>query len=257
MKTRFILLALLSLGGAGCSSNDIEDRIAQINDAKSAEVDRQQEIREEEIEIAPDWALAPPPSDPTSIYGVGIFESKKLRHAIAGAKLVAEFDLAKQSAQELSGSERLFDQGDAEGNVKVQSTFLIDKLVMGVQVVGYDIVQSQTIALNGVFHSYVMLKMPIGDFNKVLVSAKKDSFDVKVRAAFDDMQRRLNERRIQIEASKEAEFERNRKALKDRAEFLRNDEKPEIIEHNEQNKPKTGPAKQAVKLLNSLGNHPQ
>lgn len=234
------LLAMFCAGLAACSSSpneELMDKLAKIEEQqvalKQAQIDREQEKREQEMEAAPSWVLSPPQSDSTGVYGVGIAESKKLSHGLKAARLQAEFALAKMFKQELSGSERAYEAGDSEGDVTTQTTFLIDKIVDSVPVVGFDVIEQKVVPLNGVNNVYVLLKMPYDQFNKVLQAERAKTLDTKAQAAFDDLERRLEKRRAQTEKLKLSEFERQQSALKSRYEMMESKKNVDVEKEGE------------------------
>lgn len=213
------------MGFASCSSkSDIETRIDEINEAKeeriATQTEREQEAREEQIDGAPDWFLAPPDSDATGFFGVGYAQSKSMGHALKSAKLQAEFSLAKMYKQELSGSERAFERGDSDGNVSSQTTFLIDKIVDAVPVVGYSVIEQKMWPINGKFETFVLLKLPYDEFNKVLAAQRAQTLDKTVLASFDDLERRLADRRKQKSEEETARHKREMESLQKRADIL-------------------------------------
>lgn len=217
------LAALLS----GCSSSpnqELLDKIAALEEQKrEIQEDREelaQDRLEEELDEVPDWVLEPPQPDATGFYGVGVAKSKLLSHGLKAARLQASFDLAKMYKQELSGSERAFERGDAEGNVSSQTTFLIDNLVRSVPVVGYQIIEQKVVPMRGVNNVYVLLKLPYEEFNKVLLQEKAKTMDQTVQAAFDDLERRLDKRRAQAQEDEQRQFDREQEALQRRADII-------------------------------------
>ncbi|MDC8832971.1 hypothetical protein [Alteromonas gilva] len=227
MKKTLLLTVVtgLFLGGCASSNGDLANRLEELEeqrlDVQEAREEVMQEQREEEIEAAPDWVLEPPQSDGTGMYGVGIAKSKSLSHVIKAARLQAEFDLAKMYKQELSGSERAFERGNSDGDVVTQTEFLIDKLVDSVPIVGYEVIEQVVKPIRGVNHAYVLLKLPFDAFNKVLQQERNKTLDKTVRASFDDLERRLDKRRKQVESEKLAQFNREQEALQNRAEIIR------------------------------------
>ena len=192
-----------------------------------------QQKREAELEIAPDWFLSPPDADATGFFGVGYTKSKNMGHGLKAARLQAEFSLAKMYQQELSGSERAFERGDSEGNVATQTTFLIDKIVDAVPVVGYQVIEQKMVPVNGVYETFVLLKLPYDEFNKVLQDQRKNELDTTVQSAFDDLERRLKDRRVERESVKEAEHNRSIENMKARQELLNSANKiDEQVEEN-------------------------
>ena len=227
------VLSVLVLGSAvlaGCSSSPSEqvyDRMEEMAEVRQTlqeqYEEREQEKREDEVDLLPDWIVEPPAADATGMYGVGIAESKRLSHALKLARLQAEFQLAKMYRQELSGSERAFEQGDSDGNVTTQSTFLIDKLVDSVPVVGYEVVEQVIEPSRGMHNVFILVKLPYDEFNKVLQQEKAKTVDKKVQASFDDLERRLDKRRTQKMEEKQVEFEQEQEAMKNRADILAHD----------------------------------
>lgn len=214
---------------AGCSSSpneEVYERIAALEEAKAEMRENyeevQQEKREDEIDALPDWVLEPPQPDATGMYAVGIGESRKLKHALKIARLEAEFQMAKMYQQELSGSERSFEQGDSDGNVSEQTTFLIDKIVDSVPVVGYEIIEQVAQPMAGKHNIYVLMKLPYDEFNKILQQQKASSMNAKVQQSFDDLERRLDKRRQQRLEEEQQRFDREQEAMKNRADMLSN-----------------------------------
>lgn len=199
-----VVLSLLS----GCSSTSSQDIVRQQMEVEQAraEINEQQEAaahkqRQQEIKAIPDWVLTPLPSDKTGFYAVGIAESKSLYFVMKKAKMQAEFELAKQYHQLLSGAERSFEQESATGELVTQTTVLIDKLIDEVPIVGYDIIQQKVVALNGQHTAYILLKMPYEQYNKVLQTQKDTQTQDKVASAFEKLQERLRARRNEMRTS--------------------------------------------------------
>lgn len=223
LKTLSLLLVATAV--TACSSNDVYDRIAEVEEARQDRIATQQELMqetaEERLETAPDWFLEPPGADATGFYGVGYATSKNMGHALKAAKLQAEFALAKMYRQELSGSERAFERGDTEGNVASKTTFLIDKIVDAVPVVGYEIIEQTMLPMDGKYETFVLLKLPYDEFNEVLQAQRHAEMDTTVQAAFDDLERRLKDRRTEREESAQAQHQRNLEQMEARSAILK------------------------------------
>jgi len=218
------IIAVFALGA--CSSSDnVTDRIEEINEAREEQIaayeEKEQQRREEELEVAPDWFLSPPDSDATGFFGVGYAKSKNMGHALKSARLQAEFSLSKQYQQELSGSERAFERGDSEGNIVAQTTFLIDKIVDAVPVVGYQVIDQKMVPVRGIYETFVLLKLPYDEFNKVLQDQRKGEINSTVQQAFDDLERRLVKRRAEKERALEAQHQRKLEEMNIRNEILK------------------------------------
>lgn len=227
MKKILVLLVAAGTFLTGCSSSPDEEMAARLKALEEANQEivakrnmAEQSLREQEMDVAPSWYLSPPDADGTGFYGVGYSKSKNLGHALKAARLQAEFALAKMYKQELSGSERAFERGNSEGDVVTQTTFLIDKIVDAVPVVGYSVVEQKMVPVNGVYETFVLLKLPYDEFNKVLQSQRERELDKTVQSAFDDLERRLASRRSQREQEAQAAFTREQEAVKNRADII-------------------------------------
>jgi hypothetical protein len=227
MKKFKVLLVVTGALLAGCSSSPDEEMAARLKALEEANQEivakrnlAEQSLREQELDVAPSWYLSPPDADGTGFFGVGYSKSKHMGHALKAARLQAEFALAKMYKQELSGSERAFERGNSEGDVVTQTTFLIDKIVDGVPVVGYSVVEQKMVPVNGVYETFVLLKLPYDEFNKVLQSQRERELDKTVQSAFDDLERRLASRRSQHEKEAQAAFQREQEAMKNRADII-------------------------------------
>jgi len=207
MKKNLYTVGLLSVMGiiAGCASSPSREQIAKDESRAAAvraseEDDRrahEQKRMEAEISQVPEWALKQVKPDSTGVFAVGLGESDNMRIALHKATLEAEFGLAKNFSQELSGSERIYTQ-DNNGTVgHEQYTALIDKLVSQVPVIGFEIINQEVKAINGKYNAFVLVKLPYQQFNRVLQDQRAKTEDKTIAKAFDDLERRLNQRRQQ------------------------------------------------------------
>lgn len=228
--TQLVITAAAALMMAACSTTvpdpdvELNKRLVALEqqqlEMKERQQAREQIQREKELDLMPDWVLDPPAADSTGFYGVGVAQSKQLNHARKSARLQAEFELAKMYRQELSGSERAFEEGNTEGDVTSQTVFLIDKIVDAVPVVGYQVVEQTMVPLNGVMYSAVLLKLPYDKFNEVLKQQRAEEQDKKIQAHFDDLERRLKDRRVERERAREAEHQRDLEEMEARQKML-------------------------------------
>lgn len=189
----------------GCATDPVE----QFNEQQAAVRKTAVEQAKEQLENVPTWYLAPPKNDSMGIVGVGAAVSKDMHHAVKKSKLQAEFALAKNYRQELSGSERIYEREGATGELIQTSQFLIDKLVDSVPVVGYEMLDQQILVNpDGKYQVYTLLKLPFDEFNKVLQQIKSESQDSKELAAFDDLERRLEAKRVRKDKELDRDHER-------------------------------------------------
>lgn len=197
----FVAIVIL----AGCSHQPTAEDVAKDyahaqevrNKAQAEEAKRLQALNENTLSQVPVWALKPPIADNSGVYAVGLGESSDMRIALRKSMLDAEFGLAKQFNQEISGSERSFTQEQGTKNATEQYTALIDKLVTQVPVVGFEVVSQEVKSIEGSFYSFVLLKLPYAEFNRVLQQQRAAAKDGQVAKAFDDLERRVKERQAQ------------------------------------------------------------
>lgn len=204
MKWR--LLAFTSiLFVTGCSHQQTAEEAAKDyaraqeirNQHDEQEASRLQAKNENILAQVPLWALKPPAPDASGVFAVGMGESNDLRIAQRKSMLEAEFGLAKQFDQEVSGSERSYTQEQGKKNSLEQYTALIDKLVMQVPVVGFEVISQEVRSIGGSFHSFVLLKLPYAEFNRVLQQQKQASSDPQISKAFDELEKRVKARQAQ------------------------------------------------------------
>lgn len=197
-----VILFVAALVLAGCASKVTNEEIAldanraqAVRDKAEAErISARQERMTADLAQIPKWALDPPQPDGQGIYAVGMADAEQLTVSMRKAMLEAEFGLAKLYRQELSGSERGYMQERGDKSIATQYTGLIDKLVSRVQIVGFEVLQQEVKPVRGSYHTWVLLKMPYSQFNKVLQEQRAAGVEESVRAAFDDLEARVRAR---------------------------------------------------------------
>lgn len=217
VKCLLSVTVLSSLLITACSSNDsIAEREHQIAEERAVYLtereERDNKRLNEHLDEVPEWVLNIPRPDATGIYAVGIGESKKLRTSLNSARLQGEFGLAKVYKQELSGQERSYEQDNGGEAVSEQYTAIIDKLVERVSVVGYEVIEQETVVIQGKYSSYVLLKLPFEEFNNVLREQRKLAKDKTITNAFNDLEKRLDKRRLQLREDEATAFNRESEA---------------------------------------------
>lgn len=196
----FSAISLLS----SCSTNDKKDRLA---DAKAAqdEMKLKNKAIEEKLDALPSWVLTPPKPDSQAVYAVGIGDSDSLQVSMKKAMLEAEFGLAKQLKQELSGSER---QYTADDSIHATNRFegLIDKLVQETPVVGYTVKKQVVKPMDGKYQTFVLLMLPYDQYNEALKSSQAKETRQEMKEAFADLERRLDKKKLEKGLVKESQL---------------------------------------------------
>lgn len=191
---------------AGCASKPTglaiakeEAQIAAAREKVAAErLERETKAAEGYLKRVPSWVSDPPRADGEAVYAVGTGESRRLDLAQRKAVLTAEFDLAKQYRQALSGSEQLF-QRDGGGSASPQEryTLLIDRLVDRVELAGQEVIRRETVVRDGVYHHFALVKLSWQDMERVLARQRAGSVDKSIDEQFAELDRRLRAHREQ------------------------------------------------------------
>jgi len=214
MKKRVMLVAVLvfATGLVGCASKPNAVSIAKDEaaaDAARSAAERKRSARATEaaekfLGKVPAWVGEPPRPDGMNVYAVGEGQSTRLDLARKKALLTAEFGLAKQYKQALSGSERLFQRDSATGSPQERYTLLIDKLVDSVPLVGHQQVRQEVVVVDGMFYSYVLMKLSFDEMEKIISKQKAASQDKEIDAQFDELDRRLKAYRAEQQTGAQA-----------------------------------------------------
>lgn len=198
-----LILPLIVMALSVCSSTSMEQIAKDQAHAESVrdkahddQMARKQLQNEAVLDQVPKWALQAPVPDSSGIYAVGVGKSSDLRTSMRKATLDAEFGLAKTYNQELSGSERSFNQEQGAGLTQ-QYTELVDKLVTQVPVVGFETVKQDVKSISGEFHTFVLLKLPYAEFNRVLQQQRAQAQGDKISLAFAELEKRVAARQAQ------------------------------------------------------------
>lgn len=200
---KHLMLPLIAIALSACSSPSMEQIAKDQAHAESVrskahddQMTRRQLQNEAVLDQVPKWALQAPVPDSSGIYAVGVGKSSDLRTSMRKATLDAEFGLAKTYNQELSGSERSFNQEQGAGLTQ-QYTELVDKLVTQVPVVGFETVKQDVKSISGEFHTFVLLKLPYAEFNRVLQQQRAQAQEERISLAFTELEKRVATRQAQ------------------------------------------------------------
>lgn len=210
---KLIFVGAVALAGllAGCSSTPTavtiqKDEAAAAAAREAAEAKRMaraDERAEKYLKRVPDWVSNPPRGDGAFVYAVGSGQSSKFDLSRQKAVLTGEFGLAKQYRQALSGQERMYqrDNGGTSGTQE-RYTVLIDKLVDRVQLVGHEVIKTETLVVDGgQYQTWVLMKLSFEDMEKILARQRSDAgADAAIDKQFEELDRRLKELRLEQRA---------------------------------------------------------
>ncbi|WP_144379616.1 hypothetical protein [Photobacterium toruni] len=190
MMNNITLITMLSIGLIGCSTSPLERHEKLVEKQFEQREDRVDEV----IDNIPDWYVQVPQPTGSGFYAAGTSTGRLLKTSVMKSTLDAEFALAKQYKQLVSGNERSFVRESGEGdNAQLQSEAqqVVDKLVKEVDLSGYKVID-KLIQKEGVtYRSYVLLYMPY-DANNLVKMARKTT-RIAAQEAYDELDRRIIE----------------------------------------------------------------
>lgn len=186
-------LIAVSIIATGCTTTPT-DVALQAEDAHHAVIEKRNESIQEHIASLPEWIAKPPAADANGVFAVGIGESDDLSIAIKKAHIEAEFSLAQQFQQEISGDEKVWAKDEGE-NAATRYEALIDKLVAEIPLTGFQLADQQIRAGSGKYQAYVLLKLPYNTFNRMLQQQRDRDNRTEMREAWSDLEQRLEARR--------------------------------------------------------------
>lgn len=194
---RIPLILTLGLVLAGCASQneklakDIRDRERVMRDLEEERRDWAQKDARRELRRTPDWALNPAPQpDSTGLYAIGIADSDNPQIALRKANMQGLYDLGRAMNQAIAGMERqrIVDNGSSSHD---SYSLTAESLVDWADVTGWEVVKQELVPIDGRHHAYVLLKLPFASANQVLQERRRNATLENEKAAFDELQRRL------------------------------------------------------------------
>lgn len=184
---------------SGCASQspqiEIEELQAELEAQRASQLEQSQERKNEQLneslDIVPSWVIAPPKPDVTGIYGVGLAESSNLNMVMKKARLQAEFEIAQQMAQEISGLEQQFSE-DATGNeANLRFESVVERFVNSVEIAGQEIVEQDVKVANGKYNGFVLMRLSFDSMERMLEErSTMEGYD-RMKAAFKALRERI------------------------------------------------------------------
>lgn len=154
---------------------------------------------EQTIDRSPKWFLEPI-VESNAIYAVATDYSNDLQFSIDKALLNAKVGLATQISNKVSSKMKEFAQEagvGADAQVVKEIEKVSTELVTEVNLAGFTIVKREIIQQGTGYRSYVMIRYPLGDANRMVVEQTKKNaiLDSKIRAskAFQELEKDIAE----------------------------------------------------------------
>lgn len=186
-----ILILILGVTLIACTGNVSQTRLA-IEEQQQDLNELKNDAIADHIDALPKWVTQTHAPDSVGIYAIGMGESIDLSLAIKKARLDAEFNLAKNYAQELSGTERLYASETSRSGIHYEG--VMEKIVNKVPLVGYRVVDQEIKALRGKYAVFVLMQLPYDELTKVVEKEERLAASKEMQAAFKDLERRLDKR---------------------------------------------------------------
>ena len=152
---------------------------------------------EQNIAKAPAW-YTQPPVDLNAIYQTATESSPDMQRSMDKAVMVAKSQLASKLGDR--ASQRIEEFATESGTVNDEQINRFIKttrssVAKDIDVAGYALEKSQVIQEGNRYRSFVLLRYPLGESNKVIVAQikKEASIDFKLKAskAFEDLEREI------------------------------------------------------------------
>ncbi len=172
IKSMMAVLAVTVVTGcaSGPSNEDILEEQLRLAEMRAEALEQQKEIQEdqliEKLDDLPGWYMNPPAPDVSGLYGVGMASSSSLSVAIKKARLVADFEVAQQMEQELSGLEQQF-TGDSNGTAREQYQSAIERFVAAVPMMGQEVAKQEVSVIDGKYTAYVMSRLSFDQMDRM------------------------------------------------------------------------------------------
>lgn len=199
IKTSLIASTISVILLSGCASQSPQTEMAELQaelEAQRAEQLTQSQERKndqlnETLDNVPSWVIAPPKPDVAGVYGVGIAESSNLSMAMKKARLQAEFEIAQQMEQEISGLEQQFSE-DASGNdANLRFESVVERFVNTVEMAGQELVKQDVTVANGEYSGFVLMRLSFDSMERMLEErSTMEGYD-RMKAAFKALRERV------------------------------------------------------------------
>jgi len=195
-KSKLNLIALsvvLAAANTGCSStNSLAEKQFQTNE--TAKIN----IEQDRINQIPQWFIQPPAADDQGLYGVGVATSKNLQFTLNQARLHAEFELAKQLNQEVTGRERAFMRG-GESIMESSGEVVISKFVDSADIVGVESIEKDVNYKNGKYIVHILLRLSFEQQAKIMAAKQQNAVNENARKAYEELEAEAKLRKTAVE----------------------------------------------------------
>lgn len=203
MKSTMAVLAIAVVTGcaSGPSREDILEEQLRLAEMRAEALEHQKELKEavleEKLDDVPGWYLDAPNPDVTGLYGVGMASSTDLSVALKKARLTADFEVAQQMKQELSGLEQQF-TADSNGMARNQYQSAVERFVAAVPMMGQEVAEQEVSIIDGKYTAYVLTRLSFDQMDRMAERQNKQAEGTtEMKEAFTMLRERVEATRTQ------------------------------------------------------------
>lgn len=204
---------------SGCATSpdryDLEQQQMKVEQLRAQQADKLTAMKDQELQSqldqVPDWVTQPPQIDAGGVYGVGIGDSDDLSVALDKARLKADYKLAQELKQQVSGLEQNYAEDATGSSTNQRYQAAIERFVAGVNMAGQEQVKQMVVVSGGKYHAYLLMRLSFAEMQKMLDQQSKMAGYNRMEAAFKELHDRVKEADAQKQqqesgvAGKEAE----------------------------------------------------
>ena len=149
------------------------------------------------IQASPDWFLKPP-ADSEHLFATATATSRDMQLALQKARTAAQADLSQQLGTRMASLTKQFQEetGQEEDSELLSEFSSATKAVTNETLVGATVDRQKLVSEKGIFRAYVLMNLPIGGANRLLVDKIKANQNLYSRfratEAFDALNRELD-----------------------------------------------------------------
>lgn len=186
------------LGGCASSPDHTEavkERMEIEKMQRQLEAKRKEEREkrlQEQVDTLPAWVTEKPKPDSSGLYGVGVARSTDLTAALDKSSLKADFEIAQQFKQQMSGLSKGY-INDRNGLSSQEFEQAVERFVSAVDMSGQQIVKQDISVVDGKYSSAVLSYLSFDRMEHMLFQQDKLQGSDQMEQAFEELRERVKE----------------------------------------------------------------
>ena len=191
-----ILAITVALGGCASAPDPTQAMKKRLEveklqrQAASERREAREERLQERIERLPSWVTEKPQADSDGVYGVGVARSTDMSAAMDKASLKADFDIAKQFKQQISGLSKDF-TADENGRGSQQFEQVVERFVAAVDMSGQETVEKKVIPVDGKYTAAVLSHLSFDRMEQILARKNDLKGQDRMAKAIEELRNRV------------------------------------------------------------------